>query len=167
MKKICFLIVFSLVMFEAIPQDQDKKTRKERQQEHAEKVKQWIDAQDYKFIAQKAIPMTGRTMDLTYGYDLQVSKDTITAYLPYFGRAYIAPIDNTEGGIKFESKEFSYKKETAKKDGWNIYIIQEDGQRRYELILRVSSNGSASLSVNDDARQSISFNGYIDDRKKK
>ena len=44
-----------------------------------------------------------RSIYLSPYYYLKVSKDTVVAYLPYFGRAYTAPADPTEGGIKFTS----------------------------------------------------------------
>jgi hypothetical protein len=33
------------------------------------------------------------------------------------------------------------------------------------MILNISTGGTANLSVNDDTRQTISFNEYIDERK--
>ncbi len=166
MKKVSiFIMLLSFVIGNNMALGQEKKSKQQRQQEQAAKIQKLIESHDYAFIAQKALPMSGRSLDLSTGYELRVSKDTITAYLPYFGRAYVAPMDNTQIGIQFESKEFEYNLEKAKKDGWNVYITPRDGQKRYELILRVSSSGSASLAVNDDTRQSITFNGYIDKRK--
>ncbi len=168
MKKIgIFILLLSFVSGNDMIYGQEKKTKKQRQEEQAEKVRKMVEDRDYKFSAQTALPMSGSTLNLTGGYDLSVSKDTIVAYLPYFGRAYVAPMDNTQTGIQFESTKFEYEREDAKKDGWNIYITPIDGQKRYELTLRVSSSGSATLMVNDDTRQSITFYGYIGERKKK
>ncbi len=166
MKKFCVIILLlSFVAGNGAMFGQEKKSKKERQQEQAEKIQKMVEARDYKFEAQSALPMSGRTVNLTAGYDLSVCKDTVTAYLPYFGRAYVAPMDNTQGGIRFESTSFEYEVENAKKGGWTIFITPTDGQKRYELILRITTSGSASLAVNDDTRQTISFNGNIRERK--
>ena len=168
MKKIsAFILLLAFVSATGMVCGQEKKSKKQRQQEHAEQVQKMIESQDYKFIAQRALPMSGRSVNLTFGYDVNISKDTISSHLPYFGRAYVAPMNNTQAGIRFVSTDFEYQLENAKKDGWNVNITPKDGQRRCRFTLRVFSNGSASLTVNDDTRQSISFNGYITERQKK
>ncbi|MDR1172236.1 MAG: DUF4251 domain-containing protein [Bacteroidales bacterium] len=166
MKKLGILVLL-LVAVNGAMYAQEKKSKKERRQEQAEKVQEMVKAQDYRFVAQRALPMSGRSVNLTSEYDVTVGKDTVNAYLPYFGRAYVAPMYPSEGGIKFESKDFDYKLENAKKGGWNVYITIKDTNRRIGMILNISTSGSANLSVNDDSRQSISFNGYVDERKKK
>src|SRR5450432_2603675 len=64
--------------------------------------------QHYNFIAQSAAPLTGRQRQLDSQYDLQVSKEKVVADLPYFGTAYFSPVNPSEGGIKFTSKDFVY-----------------------------------------------------------
>ena len=167
MKKFGILALLMLVAVSGAMYAQEKKSKKERQQEQVEKVQRIVEAQDYKFVAQRALPMSGRSVNLTSTYDLTVGKDTISAYLPYFGRAYVAPMNPSEGGIKFESTDFDYKIELDKKGKWIASFTIRDANRRIEMILNITSNGSANLSVNDNSRQSISFNGYIDERKKK
>ena len=74
--------------------------------EKAKKAKQ-IDAQienlDFRFIANHAYPIGYPSIPLTSEYDVTVMPDTIKAYLPFFGRAYRAPMNSSEGGIKFEN----------------------------------------------------------------
>ena len=121
-----------------------------------------INAQRYRFIAQTAIPMGGATRHLSGGdYDLTVSKDTVIAYLPYFGRAYSAPIGSGQGGIQFTSTKFDYVVTPTKKGGWDISIKPKDVQDVTQLNLSVSSAGYASLQVTSVNRQSISFNGEV------
>ena len=161
MKRLVFIVLLMFVAVSGALYAQEKKSKKERQQEQAEMVQKMVEAQDYKFVAQRALPMSGRAIHLTSEYDLRVSKDTISAYLPYFGRAYVAPMNPAEGGIKFESTDFNYRLENAKKGGWNAFITIKDAGRRIEMVLNITASGSANLSVNDDTRQTISFNGEI------
>jgi len=134
---------------------QDKKNDKALQ------VKESVENQHYIFVAQTALPLQGRVRQLTTDYTLKVSKDTVIADLPYFGRAYSAPIGTSGGGIQFTSTKFEYTSTERKKGGWNISIKPKDSQDVRELSLSISENGYASLQVISNNRQAISFNGYL------
>lgn len=127
-----------------------------------------INAKSYTFKAQNAMPQRGSTVFLTGEYDLKVSKDTVTAYLPYYGQAYSAPIDPNKGGIKFTSTDFNYTTE-KKKRGWDITITPKDVRDtdvRY-LFLSISNDGYGSLRVFSNNRDGITFSGQIVPRKRK
>jgi type II secretory pathway pseudopilin PulG len=165
MKRLKLLILFVLVAASSVLYAQDKKSKKELKEEQAAMTKKLVEMQDYRFVAQIALPMSFRTVYLTSDYDLTVCRDTISAYLPYYGRVYVAPMNPSEGGIKFVSTDFTYKVESAKKGGWSIYITTKDTQRRFEMTLNISTSGATILTVNDVTRRSISFNGYLEKRK--
>jgi hypothetical protein len=125
-------------------------------------VKNWVESQQFLFVAQFAFPMNGRSRALTTEYDLKVRKDGVESSLPYYGQAYSAPIGQSSGGIQFKSKSFEYSVAAAKKGGWDIRIRPKDVRDDvYRLTLHISSSGTASLQVSSNNRQSISFNGYI------
>jgi hypothetical protein len=113
------------------------------------------------FRATAALPSGGASRQLTSEYDLRVSPDTIITYLPYFGRAYSAPLDMNDGGIKFTSTQFDYTTQEQRKGGWNISIIPRDANDVRQLLLNISSTGFASLQVISRNRQTISFNGSL------
>jgi hypothetical protein len=124
-------------------------------------TKNLIEAQRYTFKAQTANPASGGTRQLTTEYDLKVSKDTVIAYLPYFGRAYSAPADLTGGGINFTSMQFEYNVSKGKNNRWEIIIKPKDANDVQELSLTVFENGKADLQVRSNNRQPISFSGYL------
>jgi len=130
-------------------------------------AKSLVDSQQYVFHAQTVNPMSGRQRFLTTDYTVIVSKDTIMTDLPYFGRAYSAPINPSDGGIRFTSTSFDYKVTPRKKGGWDITIQPKDARDVQLLILSIFDNGRADLRVNSINRQPISFNGYITDVKKR
>ncbi|MES2828701.1 MAG: DUF4251 domain-containing protein [Bacteroidota bacterium] len=100
-------------------------------------------------------------------YQLTVDNESVDAYLPYFGRSYNAPKNPNETGIKFNSKEFSYKADKNKKGNYVITIKPEDTKGDVmSMTLNVSKNGYASLSVISNNRQTISYNGYISEPAK-
>jgi hypothetical protein len=131
----------------------------ERQKD--ETLKTAIETPHFTFVANIAIPMRGRARNLTSTYDLKVTKDTIAAYLPFFGRAYTAPLTPEEAGIMFTSTKFTYTKKTTKHGGWEITIKTNDTKVKYELFLSISKNGYGTLMVQSVNRESISFSGTI------
>ncbi|WP_320052857.1 DUF4251 domain-containing protein [uncultured Acetobacteroides sp.] len=130
-------------------------------QEKEVALKTAIEAPNYTFVANIAIPMRGSARNLTSTYDLRVTNDTIVAYLPFFGRAYTAPISPEEAGIMFTSTKFTYTKKITKHEGWEITIKTKDTKVKYELFLSISKNGYGTLTVQSVNRESISFSGTI------
>ncbi len=144
---------------------QDSKKDKESAQIAA--VKNWVDAKDYVFVAQSVSPLRGRTRQLTSGYDLRVSADTVISYLPFFGRAFTAPINPAEGGINFTSTDFEYTAAARKKGGWDIVIKPKDVNDIQQFLLTIYDNGNALLTVNSNNKDAISYSGYIRARDQK
>ncbi|GEP97163.1 DUF4251 domain-containing protein [Chitinophaga cymbidii] len=129
-------------------------------------VSRLIADRKYVFQAQTVFPMRGRSRQITGdGYDVYVSKDTVISYLPYFGRAYNAPMDPSQGGIQFTSTNFEYKEENGKDGGWNITIKPNDARDVQQFYLTVSKDGYASLQVTSTNRQPISFNGVVREKR--
>jgi len=130
-------------------------------------AKNMIDSQNFIFVPRTVSPLRGGIRELTSYYDLEVSKDTIISYLPYFGRAYTAPLNPSEAGINFTSTNFDYKVIPGKKGSWNVSIKPKNDVNVQELLLRIFDNSSASLNVTSHNRDPISYQGYITERKQK
>jgi hypothetical protein len=128
-------------------------------------VSRFVNDQRYTFRAQTVMPTTGRTRQLNTDYDLTVSKDSVASWLPYFGRAYSAPVDPTKGGIQFTSTDFEYST-NQRNDGWEITIKPKDTRDVQELFLTIFKNGSANLRVSSISRQPISFGGVVTEKRK-
>lgn len=126
-----------------------------------ETVADWIQHKTFSFRAQSATSMQGRTIQLTTEYRVDVAPEAALAYLPYFGRAYSAPISTTDGGIKFTSKDYTYTVKQRKKGGWDVTLVPKDAKGVRQLFFSISENGYASLQVTSQNRQPISFYGTI------
>lgn len=162
-KLLALLIVFSTVQVMA---QTDKET-----------TTKLVANQHLVFNATAAIPMANpdlnRILDRMPGgtagliqlngsqYQLIINKDSVEAFLPYYGRAYTATMGNDDAGIKFKSKKFDYKTTPKKKGGWVIDIKPKDTKDVRSMTLSISPSGYATLSVNSTNRQSISYNGVI------
>lgn len=129
------------------------------QEKDAAEIQQMFDTKNFIFRAETANPQSGRTRQLTQEYHLTISRDKIICFLPYYGRAYSAPV-SSEGGIKFTSIDFSYDVKKAKK-GWEITITPKDVTDVHQMYLTAFTNGRATLQVTSNSRQNISFNGYV------
>ncbi|HZH99868.1 MAG TPA: DUF4251 domain-containing protein, partial [Flavisolibacter sp.] len=55
-------------------------------------LKTKLDSKRMTFVAQAANPARGSIIQLTNLYDLQLKGDTLIAALPFFGRAFTAPV---------------------------------------------------------------------------
>jgi hypothetical protein len=137
-------------------------TKQEKQIAKENAIKEMVNSQRYVFQAQSATTMKGRVRQLSPDYDLIIKKDSIESYLPYFGVAYTATIGSTEGGIKFKTSDFDYSMEEAKKGGWNVTIKPKKIQDVTVMTISISKSGYATLQVNSNTRQMISFYGYIE-----
>lgn len=150
--------MIAMVVLPAALQGQEGKDKQEV-------IKSLIESKQYVFKAQTALPSRGRTRPLNTEFDLRVSGDSLISYLPYFGRAYSAPINPSQGPLNFTSTDFDYKVSDRKKGGWDIDIRPKDVQDPRQMSLRVFDNGSASLTVTSNNRQPISFNGFITEKR--
>lgn len=139
---------------------------------------------NYVFTANTAMPMSNQEVSQVLrnfpgaqggglinlsgaAYDFTVTPDSIVAYLPYYGRAYSAPYNPTEGGIKFKSKDFSYIQTKNKKGSYSVSIKTKDlKSENYQMVLTVSEKGYATLMVNSNNKQPINFNGVLSEPKK-
>jgi hypothetical protein len=129
-------------------------------------AKDWVTEKNFVFRPQTALPTRGRAIQLTSYFDLKVSKDTMISNLPYYGRAYSASINPSENGLNFTSTNFDYTVTPRKKGGWEVLIKPKDANDVREMTFTIFENGTASLYVTSNNRESISFNGYITQSRK-
>ena len=160
MKRKYFILHFIAVLALFLTQTQLAMAQNKKDSARDAGIKEMVKAQLYNFMAQSVTPLGGRLRQLNNNDQLRVTKDQIISDLPYFGRAYSAPIGDT-GGIQFTSKDFEYNITEKKKGGWNVLIKFKDAQDVKQMQLSIFSNGTASLQVMSNNRQSIGFNGYI------
>ena len=152
MKEVKIFLAFLIIIFGGFP-------ALTAQEKDAAEIQQMFDTKNFIFKAETVNPQSGRTRQLTQEYDLTISRDKIISFLPYYGRAYNAPV-SSEGGIKFTSTDFSYDVKKVKK-GWEITIIPKDVSDVHQMYLTAFTNGRATLQVTSNSRQNISFNGYV------
>ncbi|MEJ5993499.1 DUF4251 domain-containing protein [Pedobacter sp. Du54] len=166
------LILFTLISLSVYAQT-DKAT-----------TKRIVEAKNFTFVASSALPMNSNEINTIFSkmpganggggninlvgdnYTVRVTSDSILVDLPYYGRAFTAPIARDDAGYKFTSTKFSYQPTAMKKGGWQIAINPQDSKDSVRMYFTISANGYASLTVSSINKQSISYNGYISEPKK-
>lgn len=136
-------------------------SKKEKKEQKKEAVKKLIASENYKIDVRTALPMRGRSIPLTSPYSLEIRNDSVISYLPYFGRAYSIPYGGGDG-LNFKAPLKEYDMEMDKKENAVIKFIARNPEDKYEYRVKVYSNGSASIDVNMQNRQSISFQGELE-----
>jgi hypothetical protein len=132
---------------------------------NVEDISSMINAENFTFVAERVNPLRGSSRILTSSYDVIVKKDTLNCYLPYFGRAYQAPIDPSKGPIDFKSYNFTYSVTLKNNDEWQVFIKPKDQQDVQQLLFQIFGNGSATLNVVNTNRDPISFYGHVEKSK--
>ena len=162
MKNILKCLLTGLFLL-AIQVNTEAQTNKEaKKAKAAEVIQSAIDGKNYTFRAQSIVPVSGITRQLSGVYDLTVSDNEVTSFLPYMGRIYMPLIDPMEGPLRFTSKDFTYSASINPKKGWTISIKPKDVRSVSAFTLNVQDNGSATLLVTGNDRQPVTFYGYIE-----
>ncbi|MEO8765877.1 MAG: DUF4251 domain-containing protein [Ginsengibacter sp.] len=161
---ITWLAIFAFCDYSVAQNNTDNKNDAKK---HA--FKNMVDSQHFVFVANSVNPTGGRFRNLTSSYDVTFLHDTLVSYLPYFGRAFSAPLNPTESVLDFTSRDFTYTVSPRKKEGWNVLVKLKDNHEVQQFLFTIFDNGSASLSVTLTSRDPISFNGTVkkQERKKK
>ena len=122
--------------------------------------------EDARYNVRNMFPNGSNLYQLTSRYDVRVTSDSVIAYLPFFGRAYTAPVNPSEGGIKFTSTKFSYR-ESIRKKNYEIEIVPQDNNDVRNIFITISPNGFASLRVLSVNKTPIAYNGTIESNENK
>jgi len=143
--------------------NEDRKSdREEKKIELQKQISKLISTKKFTFVADRAFPMGGSSIDLTTNSNyIKFSPGNIESYMPFFGRAYSADY-SVDPGLKFEGnpKVFTITK-LKKNRGYNIIVKVSLPRDTYDLSLDVGLTGNSILTISSYNRASISYNGQI------
>ena len=157
MRQIGVLLIVMVAVSSVATAQKSKRIEKEKE------IKSLIESRQYRFVARTALPMSGRSIQLTSEYDLVVDSLQIKSHLPFFGVAYYAEYGQTEGGIKFDNEAMEYSAVfNEKKKSYRINMKVKGKRDVYQIGLDAGLSGYATLNILSNDRQSISFYGTIE-----
>ena len=129
-------IIFSLLLIMAISIPtlfaQTKKEKKEQKKQAVEKL---ITSGKYKIDVNRALPARGRSVMLTSPYSVE---------------------------INFKAPLTDYKLDWDKKGTAKIKFTARSTEDKFDFDIDIFSNGSSTIFVNMQNRQSINFQGEVD-----
>ncbi len=114
----------------------------------------------------RMLPMSGPSRSLTSSYSLEINGDKVNSNLPYFGRAYSVPYGGGDG-LVFESTITDYQSSFDNKGKATIEFKTKTDEDQFIYRVEIFSNGSSSINVTSENRQSISFSGTASPKKAK
>ena len=121
----------------------------------------------YKFSANYAYPLSGRSKYLNPTYDVVFSKDTLDGHLPYFGTATSVPYGSNDGGVNFQTSSFTFEESAGKKESYKIHYKIKEGNDVSDATFTIYKDGTADLLLTFLRRQSISYRGNVINMKPK
>lgn len=165
MKTLKIAIVFLLCFNVLIGFSQEKTRRQLRNEKRVEKQKEiqkLIDAKEFQFVARNSNSQTFRMIDLTANPNfIKFNPDFIKSEMPFFGRGFSGlGYGGSDTGLKFEGKPEKFVVNKQKK-GFQIDVAVKGSQDFFNMTLFVSFEGSSTLTIISNNRESISYFGEI------
>ena len=162
-KKQIFMLLLALLVGIPTLSAQSKKEKKEQKKEA---VKKLIESENYKIDVNTA-HADARTLHPFDIFLLTGNQKRFSHFLSaLLWTGYSIPYGGGDG-LNFKAVLKEYSMEMDKKGNAVIEFIARNPEDRYEYRVKVFPNGSASIDVNMQNRQSISFQGelYIKEEK--
>ncbi|MDR2473718.1 MAG: DUF4251 domain-containing protein [Tannerella sp.] len=125
-------------------------------------VIQIIQSRDYTVEADYMSPMRSEgARHLSASYSLAIHGDTLVSYLPYYGEAFGNIPYGGGNGLNFTAEILEYNCSFDDKGTALIEIKVRNENINYKYLTQIFGNGNASISINSDNRQPISFRGKL------
>lgn len=134
--------------------------REERKELKEQTVKEKIESENYRIDINTAYPRRGRMIPLTSIYSVTIRNDSVFSQLPYFGRAYSIPYGGGQG-LMFNAPIDQYTMSMGKRRAAKINFTAKSPEDQFRFRITIYSNGSSSIDVDMQNRESISFSGDL------
>jgi hypothetical protein len=125
-----------------------------------------IEKHEYIIDVDRMVPMKSGSKTLTSAYSVTIKGDSIISYLPYFGEAYNIPYGGGKA-LNFNAKITGYNQMFDGRGKAIIEIDTRNEEDQYHYFIEIFPNGSTSINVRSNNRQSISFYGTASEIKEK
>lgn len=159
MKNVIIVIIAALTL--ASCSTADKVARDERRREKAGMVAESIESGRYRVGVRTAYPARGGAVQVTGDYGLEVSGDSVTVYLPYFGRGYTLPYGGGKG-LNFKALTTEYDVRKMKRGRTRVEFSTRNDEDTYRFTVDVFDNGQVSIDVQPQQRSRISYGGELE-----
>jgi hypothetical protein len=156
------VVLFFLLATAVFSQEKSRSTSKEeRKIEKQKQIEAMVNAREFVFIGRTALPQGFRSMDLTTNPNfVKFHPDLIESNMPFYGNAYSGIGYGGDSGLRFTGKPENFTVAKDKKN-YQVDATVRGENDNFRLILSISFEGSATLSIISNNRSTISYNGEI------
>ena len=155
-------LLLSLIINTGFSQGKTRKELKEeRKIENQNQTEALVNSKDFVFIANTALPSGFRSVNITGdSYYVKFQPDLIESVMPFFGKGYSGVAIGDDTGLRFSGKpeEFTVLKN---KKNYQIKVAVKGTRDIYRLFLSLGFEGSGSLTITSNNRNTISYQGEI------
>ena len=137
-----------------------KEERAAREAREAQMVRQAVQAGDFTIDIDRMYPLRG-TSKMVSNYSIKVKDGVLISHLPFIGQAWRVPYGGGHA-LNFEAPVLNYTATANGRDGYEIRIYVKTDEDEHLYRLTVFDNGRASLDVQSQNRDRISFTGEMD-----
>ena len=136
-----------------------REERVAREAKEAKMVRQAIETGEFTIDIDRMYPLRG-TSKMVNNYSIKVKDNVLISYLPFIGQAWRVPYGGGHA-LNFSAPVLNYTATTAK-DGYEIRIFVRTDEDEHLYRLTIFDNGRASLDVQSQNRDRISYTGQMD-----
>jgi hypothetical protein len=161
-----FLVLLLFILPKGFSQEKSRKELKaERKIALQKQIDSLVNSREFVFIGTFAHPQGQRSVNLASNSNfMKFYTDSISSDMPFYGKAYNVGYGG-DSGLKFAGKAEKYTVKKEKKN-YQIDAVVKGDHDSFQIFLSVSFSGGASLSINSNNRNPISYSGDISALKK-
>lgn len=164
MKRILItLAVGTAVLSCATPTQQTRLDKATKKHLTAQSVRKRIDSRHFTVDVATVSPKGAPLHHLSGGHTLHVSGDSLYSHLPYIGRVFSAPYGGGKG-LDFDATISEYRQSRHNDSCTRIDLYCKNEEDSYHFLLWIFDNGTATIDVNAQNRDTIGFGGQLADR---
>ncbi|WP_310991054.1 DUF4251 domain-containing protein [Aequorivita marina] len=153
------VFLLCLVLGSVSAQEKNINANPEKENKVTNPIATLLNSGSFEFIANTVLPTTGATKNLVGSdYSVTFSPEMINSNLPFYGRVNSGITIGRDKGMRFQGEPENFKIENKKE--YQITTTVKDGDT-YDIFLAVSKTGNATLSINSDKRETITYHGEI------
>jgi hypothetical protein len=140
------------------PETREQRVAREAQE--ARMVRQGIEAGNFTIDIDRMYPVRGSSK-VVNNYSVKVKDGVLFSHLPFIGQAWRVPYGGGHA-LNFDAPVINYTVSQLKNEGYEIRIYVKTDEDEHLYRLTVFDNGRASLDVQSQNRDRISYTGQMD-----
>ena len=137
-----------------------KEEKAAREAREAQMVIDNLSSGNFTIDIDRMYPIRGTSQYVT-NYSVKVKDGVLYSHLPYIGQAWRVPYGGGHA-LNFDAPVGTYNVFQTRNDGFEVRIYVKTDEDQHIYLLTVFTNGRASLEVQSQNRERISYTGLMD-----